>query len=156
QLIILLQMKTNAFALRHIGPRATDLQHMFNTIGVKDMDQLLYETFPDKIRLDKDIELDPAMTEYEYLAHATALGAQNKVFNSMIRLAYNEGIVPAILQRSIFESARWYTAYLHYQPQIPQGRLDALLYFQTTVIQLTILAIADASILDESTPAAEA
>ena len=156
QLIILLQMKTNAFALRHIGPRATDLQHMFNTIGVKDMDQLLYETFPDKIRLEKDIELDPAMTEYEYLAHATALGAQNKVFNSMIGLGYNEAIVPAVIQRNIFENPGWYTAYTPYQAEIAQGRLEALLNFQTTVIELTGMEIANASLLDESTAAAEA
>lgn len=149
-------MKTNAFALRHIGPRATDLQHMFDTIGVKDMDQLLYETFPDKIRLEKDIELDPAMTEYEYLAHAAALGAQNKVFKSMIGLGYNEAIVPAVIQRNIFENPGWYTAYTPYQAEIAQGRLEALLNFQTTVIELSGMEIANASLLDESTAAAEA
>jgi len=149
-------MKTNAFALRHIGPRATDLQHMFDTIGVKDMDQLLYETFPDKIRLEKDIELDPAMTEYEYLAHAAALGAQNKVFKSMIGLGYHEAIVPAVIQRNIFENPGWYTAYTPYQAEIAQGRLEALLNFQTTVIELSGMEIANASLLDESTAAAEA
>jgi len=156
QLIYLLQMKTNAFALRHIGPRATDLQHMFNTIGVKDMDQLLYETFPDKIRLEKDLELDPAMTEYEYLAHANALGAQNKVFKSMIGLGYHEAIVPAVILRNVFENPGWYTAYTPYQAEIAQGRLEALLNFQTTVIELTGMEIANASLLDESTAAAEA
>ncbi len=149
-------MKTNAFALRHIGPRATDLQHMFNTVGVKDMDQLLYETFPDKIRLEKDIVLDEALTEYEYLAHATALGAQNKVFKSMIGLGYNEAIVPAVIQRNIFENPGWYTAYTPYQAEIAQGRLEALLNFQTTVIELTGMEIANASLLDESTAVAEA
>ena len=149
-------MKTNAFALRHIGPRATDLQHMFDTVGVKDMDQLLFETFPDKIRLQKDIELDPAMTEYEYVAHATAMGAQNKVFNSLIGLGYNEAIVPAVIQRNIFENPGWYTAYTPYQAEIAQGRLEALLNFQTTVIELTGMEIANASLLDESTAAAEA
>ncbi|WLD23424.1 aminomethyl-transferring glycine dehydrogenase [Flavobacterium dauae] len=149
-------MKTNAFALRHIGPRATDLQHMFDTVGVKDMDQLLYETFPDKIRLEKDIVLDEALTEYEYLAHATALGAQNKVFKSMIGLGYNEAIVPAVIQRNIFENPGWYTAYTPYQAEIAQGRLEALLNFQTTVIELTGMEIANASLLDESTAAAEA
>ncbi len=149
-------MKTNAFALRHIGPRATDLQHMFDTVGVKDMDQLLYETFPDKIRLEKDLVLDEAMTEYEYLAHATALGAQNKVFKSMIGLGYNEAIVPAVIQRNIFENPGWYTAYTPYQAEIAQGRLEALLNFQTTVIELSGMEIANASLLDESTAAAEA
>ncbi|WCM43314.1 aminomethyl-transferring glycine dehydrogenase [Flavobacterium sp. CBA20B-1] len=149
-------MKTNAFALRHIGPRATDLQHMFSTVGVKDMDQLLYETFPDKIRLEKDLVLDPAMTEYDYLAHATALGAENKVFKSMIGLGYNESIVPAVIQRNIFENPGWYTAYTPYQAEIAQGRLEALLNFQTTVIELTGMEIANASLLDESTAVAEA
>lgn len=149
-------MKTNFFALRHIGPRATDLQHMYDTIGVKDMDQLLYETFPDKIRLEKDIELDPAMTEYQYLAHINELGAKNKVFRSMIGLGYNEAIVPAVIQRNIFENPGWYTAYTPYQAEIAQGRLEALLNFQTTVIELTGMEIANASLLDESTAVAEA
>ncbi|KAA5533095.1 aminomethyl-transferring glycine dehydrogenase [Paenimyroides baculatum] len=149
-------MKTNAFALRHIGPRATDLQYMFDTVGVKDMDQLLYETFPDKIRLEKDIVLDQALTEYEYLAHATALGAQNKVFKSMIGLGYNEAIVPAVIQRNIFENPGWYTAYTPYQAEIAQGRLEALLNFQTTVIELSGMEISNASLLDESTAVAEA
>lgn len=149
-------MKTNAFALRHIGPRATDLQHMFDTVGVKDMDQLLYETFPDKIRLERDIVLDEALSEYEYLAHATALGAQNKVFKSMIGLGYNEAIVPAVIQRNIFENPGWYTAYTPYQAEIAQGRLEALLNFQTTVIELSGMEIANASLLDESTAVAEA
>src|SRR5690606_7446267 len=134
QLIYLLQMKTNAFALRHIGPRATDLQHMFNTIGAKDMDQLLYETFPDKIRLENDLEVEPAMTEYDYLVHANALGDQNKVFKSMIGLGYHEAIVPAVILRNVFENPGWYTAYTPYQAEIAQGRLEALLNFQTTVI----------------------
>lgn len=149
-------MKTNAFALRHIGPRVTDLQYMFDTVGVKDMDQLLYETFPDKIRLEKDIVLDQALTEYEYLAHATALGAQNKVFKSMIGLGYNEAIVPAVIQRNIFENPGWYTAYTPYQAEIAQGRLEALLNFQTTVIELSGMEISNASLLDESTAVAEA
>ncbi|WP_177761209.1 aminomethyl-transferring glycine dehydrogenase [Flavobacterium sp. I3-2] len=149
-------MKTNAFALRHIGPRPTDLPHMFNTVGVKDMDQLLFETFPDKIRLQKDLELDPAMTEYEYMSHITELGAKNKVFRSMIGLGYNEAIVPAVIQRNIFENPGWYTAYTPYQAEIAQGRLEALLNFQTTVIELTGMEIANASLLDESTAAAEA
>jgi len=149
-------MKTNAFALRHIGPRATDLQHMFNTVGVKDMDQLLYETFPDKIRLEKDLDLDPALTEHEYLTHITALGAKNKVFQSMIGLGYHQAIVPAVIQRNIFENPGWYTAYTPYQAEIAQGRLEALLNFQTAIIELTGMEIANASLLDEATAAAEA
>lgn len=149
-------MKSNAFALRHIGPRPSDLQHMFNTIGVKDIDQLLFETFPDKIRLQQDLQLDPAMTEYEYLAHITALGNKNKVFKSYIGLGYHEAVVPAVIQRNIFENPGWYTAYTPYQAEIAQGRLEALLNFQTTVIELSGMEIANASLLDESTAAAEA
>ncbi|HLW62072.1 MAG TPA: aminomethyl-transferring glycine dehydrogenase [Flavobacterium sp.] len=149
-------MKTSAFAFRHIGPRTADLQYMFDTVGVKNIDQLLYETFPDKIRLEEDLKLDPAMTEYEYLAHANALGAKNKVFRSMIGLGYHEAIVPAAILRNVFENPGWYTAYTPYQAEIAQGRLEALLNFQTTVIELTGMEIANASLLDESTAGAEA
>ncbi len=149
-------MKSNAFALRHIGPRATDLQHMFNTIGVKDMTQLLYETFPDNIRLEKDLELAPALSEYEYMSHIVELGTKNKVFKSLIGLGYHEAVVPAVIQRNIFENPGWYTAYTPYQAEIAQGRLEALLNFQTTVIELTGMEIANASLLDEATAAAEA
>lgn len=149
-------MRTDAFALRHIGPRESDLQHMFQTIGVKDMSQLLYETFPDGIRLKEDLELDPAKTEYEYLNHITELGAKNKVFKSYIGLGYHPAIVPPVIQRNIFENPGWYTAYTPYQAEIAQGRLEALLNFQTTVIELTGMEIANASLLDEGTAAAEA
>jgi glycine dehydrogenase len=149
-------MRTDAFALRHIGPRDSDLQHMFQTIGVNDMDQLLYETIPDGIRLKKDLDLDPAMTEYEYLNHIQELGNKNKVFKSYIGLGYHPAIVPAVIQRNIFENPGWYTAYTPYQAEIAQGRLEAILNFQTTVIELTGMEIANASLLDEGTAAAEA
>ena len=149
-------MRTDAFALRHLGPRESDLQHMFQTIGVKDMDQLLYETFPDGIRLKNDLQLDPALTEYEYLTHIQQLGAQNKVFKSYIGLGYHPAIVPPVIQRNIFENPGWYTAYTPYQAEIAQGRLEALLNYQTTVIELTGMEIANASLLDEGTAAAEA
>jgi len=149
-------MKTDAFALRHLGPRESDLQHMYQTIGVKDMDQLLYETFPDGIRLKNDLQLDPALTEYEYLTHIQQLGAQNKVFKSYIGLGYHPAIVPPVVQRNIFENPGWYTAYTPYQAEIAQGRLEALLNYQTTVIELTGMEIANASLLDEGTAAAEA
>jgi glycine dehydrogenase len=149
-------MKTDAFALRHIGPRESDQQHMFKTIGVKDMTQLLYETFPDGIRLKNDLNLDPAMTEYEYANHIFELGKKNKVFKSYIGLGYHPTIVPAVIQRNIFENPGWYTAYTPYQAEIAQGRLEAILNFQTTVIELTGMEIANASLLDEGTAAAEA
>ena len=149
-------MKTDAFALRHIGPRENDLQYMFKTIGVENMDQLIYETVPDNIRLAKDLNLDAPMTEYEYLSHIQELGNKNKVYKSYIGLGYNPAIVPAVIQRNIFENPGWYTAYTPYQAEIAQGRLEAILNYQTTIIELTGMEIANASLLDEGTAAAEA
>lgn len=149
-------MRTDAFALRHIGPREADLQQMFKTIGVENMAQLVYETLPDDIRLKAPLNLDPALTEYEYLNHITQLGNKNKIYKSYIGLGYHPAIVPAPIQRNIFENPGWYTAYTPYQAEIAQGRLEALLNYQTTVIELTGMEIANASLLDEGTAAAEA
>lgn len=149
-------MKTDAFALRHLGPRESDLNHMFTTIGVDSFEQLIYETIPDDIRLRKDLDLEPALTEYEYLNHIQELGKKNKVFKSYIGLGYHPTIVPAVIQRNIFENPGWYTAYTPYQAEIAQGRLEAILNFQTTVIELSGMEIANASLLDEGTAAAEA
>lgn len=149
-------MRTDAFALRHIGPRENDLEKMFSTVGVENMEQLIYETIPDDIRLQSNLDLDAAMTEYEYLNHIQELGKKNKVFTSYIGLGYHPTIVPAVIQRNIFENPGWYTAYTPYQAEIAQGRLEAILNFQTTVIELTGMEIANASLLDESTAAAEA
>ncbi|WP_394775220.1 aminomethyl-transferring glycine dehydrogenase [Flavobacterium sp.] len=149
-------MKTDAFALRHIGPRETDLQHMLQTIGVESIEQLVYETLPDDIRLKAPLNLDPAMTEYEFSNHIQQLGNKNKIFKTYIGLGYNQAIVPAVIQRNVFENPGWYTAYTPYQAEIAQGRLEAILNFQTTVIELTGMEIANASLLDEGTAAAEA
>ncbi len=149
-------MKTDAFALRHIGPRENDLQHMFKTIGVETLDQLIFETVPDNIRLKNELNLDAPMTEYEYLTHIQELGNKNKVFKSYIGLGYHPAIVPAVIQRNVFENPGWYTAYTPYQAEIAQGRLEAILNYQTTVIELTGMEIANASLLDEATAAAEA
>ena len=149
-------MRTDAFALRHIGPRDSDLNHMFKTIGVENFDQLIYETIPKDIRLKNKLNLDSPMTEYEYLNHIQELGKKNKVFKSYIGLGYHPTIIPAVIQRNIFENPGWYTAYTPYQAEIAQGRLEAILNFQTTVIELTGMEIANASLLDESTAAAEA
>ncbi|MEO0045691.1 MAG: hypothetical protein RL705_882 [Bacteroidota bacterium] len=149
-------MRTDAFALRHIGPRESDLNHMFKAIGVESFDQLIYETIPDDIRLKSDLNLDAPMTEYEYLTHIQELGKKNKVFKSYIGLGYHPTIVPAVIQRNIFENPGWYTAYTPYQAEIAQGRLEAILNFQTMVIELTGMEIANASLLDEGTAAAEA
>ena len=149
-------MKTDAFALRHIGPRENDLQHMLKTIGAATLDQLISETIPTDIRLKNPLNLVSAMTEYEYLNHINALGNKNKMFQSYIGLGYNQAIVPAVIQRNIFENPGWYTAYTPYQAEIAQGRLEAILNFQTMVIELTGMEIANASLLDEGTAAAEA
>ena len=149
-------MKTDAFALRHLGPRENDLQNMFKTIGVETLDQLISETVPSAIRLKKDLDLDAAMTEYEYLSHIQELGKKNRVFKSYIGLGYHPTIIPAVIQRNIFENPGWYTAYTPYQAEIAQGRLEAILNYQTTIIELTGMEISNASLLDEGTAAAEA
>src|SRR5574343_100101 len=149
-------MRTDAFALRHLGPRETDLNHMFKTIGVDSLDQLIFETIPDDIRLKNDLNLEAPMTEYEYLNHIQELGKKNKVFKSYIGLGYHPTIVPAVIQRNIFENPGWYTAYTPYQSEIAQGILEAILNFHTMVIELTGMEIANASLLDEGTAAAEA
>ncbi len=149
-------MKTDAFALRHIGTGENDLNHMLKTIGVDSVDQLIYETIPTDIRLKNELNLEKPMTEYEYLNHIQELGKKNKVFKSYIGLGYHPAIVPAVIQRNVFENPGWYTAYTPYQAEIAQGRLEAILNYQTTVIELTGMEIANASLLDESTAAAEA
>ena len=149
-------MNTFSFASRHIGPREKDLQEMLRTVGADSIEQLIYETLPDDIRLERDLELDPAMSEYEYLSHSMKLASKNKIFKSYIGLGYHEAIVPAVIQRNILENPGWYTAYTPYQAEIAQGRLQALLNFQTVISDLTGLPLANASLLDESTAAAEA
>src|SRR3990167_7083093 len=149
-------MRTDAFALRHIGTGENDINHMLQTIGVDSLDQLIFETIPDDIRLKNELNLEEPMTEYEYLNHIQELGKKNKVFKSYIGLGYHPAIVPAVIQRNIFENPGWYTAYTPYQAEIAQGRLEAILNFQTMVIELTGMEIANASLLDEGTAAAEA
>lgn len=149
-------MNTDSFALRHIGPRPADLQEMLDTIGVDSIEQLIYETVPAGIRLQKELELDPAMSEYEFLNHIQELGNKNKQFRSFIGLGYNAAIIPAVIQRNILENPGWYTAYTPYQAEIAQGRLEALLNYQTMITDLTGMELSNASLLDESTAAAEA
>ncbi len=149
-------MRTDSFALRHIGPRENDVPKMLKTIGVASIEQLIYETLPDDIRLKAPLQLDDAMTEFEFANHIQQLGNKNKMFQSYIGLGYNQAIVPAVIQRNILENPGWYTAYTPYQAEIAQGRLEAILNFQTMVIELTGMEIANASLLDEGTAAAEA
>ena len=149
-------MQTDSFALRHIGPRNSEVDSMLKKIGLDSLDQLISETIPDDIRLSEDIVLSTAMSEYEYLQHINELGAKNKVFKSYIGLGYHEAIVPSVIQRNILENPGWYTAYTPYQAEIAQGRLEALLNYQTMICDLTGMELANASLLDEGTAAAEA
>ena len=149
-------MNTNSFQLRHIGPNKKEQEKMLKTINADSLEQLIYETVPDNIRLKDDLDLSPAMSEYEYLAHIKELSEKNKVFKSYIGLGYHEAIIPSVIQRNILENPGWYTAYTPYQAEIAQGRLEALLNFQTMVCDLTGMELANASLLDESTAAAEA
>lgn len=149
-------MNTNAFALRHIGPREADQKAMLNTIGVNSLDQLISETIPEDIRLKKPLKLDPTMTEHDYLLHIHDLSKKNKAYKTYIGLGYHPTIMPAVIQRNILENPGWYTGYTPYQAEIAQGRLEALLNFQTMIIDLSGMEIANASLLDESTAAAEA
>ena len=149
-------MNTNLFQNRHIGPNIEEQEKMLSTIKATSLEQLIYQTVPDDIRLENELDLDPAMSEYEYLAHIKKLSEKNKVFKSYIGLGYHEAIVPSVIQRNILENPGWYTAYTPYQAEIAQGRLEALLNYQTMVCDLTGMELANASLLDESTAAAEA
>jgi glycine dehydrogenase len=149
-------MNTDSFAIRHIGPRKSDLTEMLKTIGADSLEQLISETIPNDIRLKKELELDPALSENEYLEHINELASKNQVFKTYIGLGYNQSFTPPVIQRNILENPGWYTAYTPYQAEIAQGRLEALLNFQTMVIDLTGMELANASLLDESTAAAEA
>ncbi len=149
-------MNTDSFALRHIGPREQDVADMLQTIGVDSIDKLIYETVPDDILLKKEMNLPRALSEQEYLAHIGDLANKNKVFKTYIGLGYHNTILPPVIQRNILENPGWYTAYTPYQAEIAQGRLEALLNFQTMVTDLTKMELANASLLDESTAAAEA
>jgi glycine dehydrogenase len=149
-------MNTNLFENRHIGPDNKEIEKMLSTVKVETLDQLISETVPGNIHLKEELDLDPSMSEYEYLAHIKQLSEKNKVFKSYIGMGYHEAIVPSVIQRNILENPGWYTAYTPYQAEIAQGRLEALLNFQTMICDLTGMEIANASLLDEATAAAEA
>lgn len=144
------------FADRHIGLSKSEQKDMLAEIGVSSMDELVDKTVPSQIRLKSGLDLEPAMSETEYLNHAKALASKNKVYNSYIGKGYYETIVPPVILRNIFENPGWYTAYTPYQAEISQGRLEALLNFQTMVLDLTKMELANASLLDEASAAAEA
>jgi glycine dehydrogenase len=147
---------TDHFVNRHIGPNAEQVSEMLNIIGVKSLDELIDQTIPANIRRHGKLNLPEAQSEYNYLKELKKKAANNKVFRSYIGMGYYNTIVPAATRRNILENPGWYTAYTPYQAEIAQGRLEALLNFQTMVSDLTGLPVANASLLDEGTAAAEA
>jgi glycine dehydrogenase len=144
------------FADRHIGLSKSERKEMLAEIGVSSIDELVDLTVPSQIRLQSKLDLEPAMSETEYLNHAKYLASKNKVYNSFIGKGYYDTIVPPVILRNIFENPGWYTAYTPYQAEISQGRLEALLNFQTMVLDLTKMELANASLLDEASAASEA
>nr|MBC7613893.1 glycine dehydrogenase (aminomethyl-transferring) [Pseudopedobacter sp.] len=144
------------FEHRHIAPNEKDTQAMLKTVGVESIDELIEQTVPANIRLKKAMDLPAAKSEYEYLKDLRQTASKNKVFKSYIGQGYHDVIVPGVIQRNVLENPGWYTQYTPYQAEIAQGRLQALLNFQTMVLDLTGMQIANASLLDEGTAAAEA
>ncbi|MBD1433375.1 aminomethyl-transferring glycine dehydrogenase [Sphingobacterium sp. DN00404] len=144
------------FQDRHNGPRAEEAQEMLSYLGVQSLDQLIEQAVPSQIRLKKSLALPAALSEQAYLAKIQRIADKNKVFKSYIGQGYYDVTVPAVIQRNVLENPGWYTQYTPYQAEIAQGRLQALLNFQTAVSDLTGLEIANASLLDEATAAAEA
>src|SRR5713226_3792481 len=147
---------TDRFVTRHIGPSPDETQAMLATLGYSSLDEFIDAVVPADIRRRRPLELPPGRTEREVLQALRGFAAQNQVFRSYIGMGYYACFTPQVIQRNIVENPGWYTAYTPYQPEIAQGRLEALLNFQTMVSDLTALEIANASLLDESTAAAEA
>jgi glycine dehydrogenase len=147
----------SVFSDRHIGPSAEDQQAMLATLGYSSLDDLLTAALPDGVRAPASLASLPSpRTEREILAELRRLAGRNTVRVSMIGLGYHDTITPAVIRRNLLENPAWYTAYTPYQPEISQGRLEALLNFQTMVADLTALPVANASLLDEASAAAEA
>ena len=148
-------MQHEKFVHRHIGIQEKELQTMFSKIGVSGLEQLMNETIPSNIRLKKALDLPEAMTEREYVEHIAELASKNEVFTSYIGMGWYDTVSPAVIIRNVFENPAWYTSYTPYQAEISQGRLEALLNFQTMISDLTGLPLSNCSLLDEATAAAE-
>jgi hypothetical protein len=144
------------FVSRHIGPNPSDIAQMLATLGLDSLETLIDKTVPSAIRLKQPLQTGAARGEYQLLQDLQAIAQQNKLFRSYIGMGYHNCITPPVIQRNILENPGWYTQYTPYQPEISQGRLEALLNFQTMVSDLTSLPISNASLLDEATAAAEA
>ncbi|HEY9810999.1 MAG TPA: aminomethyl-transferring glycine dehydrogenase [Halomicronema sp.] len=149
-------IKNDDFARRHIGPNSTEIQKMLEVLGLKSLEDLIDKTVPSTIKLQHSLQLPQARSEHQALKELKQIAAKNQIFRSFIGMGYYDCITPPVIQRNILENPGWYTAYTPYQAEIAQGRLEALLNFQTMIIELTGLEIANASLLDESTAAAEA
>jgi glycine dehydrogenase len=147
---------TDTFVRRHIGPDEGQIRQMLDTLGYESLDALVDATVPASIRLRRPLALGPERSEYELLGELRQMAAKNRVFRSFIGMGYHDCITPPVIQRNVLENPGWYTQYTPYQAEISQGRLEALLNFQTVVVDLTGLPIANASLLDEGTAAAEA
>ena len=143
------------FAVRHIGPTPAEQRHMLSSLGYSSLDELTTAALPDGTP-PADLHLPDPLTETEALAELRRMAGRNQLLTSMIGLGYYDTITPAVIRRNVLENPAWYTAYTPYQPEISQGRLEALLNFQTMVTDLIGLATANASMLDEGTAAAEA
>ncbi|HVG46355.1 MAG TPA: hypothetical protein VM890_16545, partial [Longimicrobium sp.] len=141
---------------RHVGPDAAEVARMLETLGYGSLDELIDATVPASIRMRRPLMLGPERSEYELLNELRKMASKNQVFRSFIGMGYHDCIVPPVIQRNVLENPGWYTQYTPYQAEIAQGRLEALLNFQTVVVDLTGLPIANASLLDEGTAAAEA
>jgi glycine dehydrogenase len=149
-------MNTNNFANRHIGVTSEDVSFMIETIGVKSMDELIEQTIPTDIRLQKPLDLPEPVTEREFAEHIAGLASKNRIFTSCIGMGWYDTVCPAPILRNVFENPAWYTSYTPYQAEVSQGRLEALFNFQTAICELTGMALANCSLLDEATAAAEA
>jgi len=149
-------MNIDQFVNRHNGPSEQDVQDMLKKIDAPSLDALIAQTIPDAIRLKRPLNLPEGLSEHAYLQHLRGIAAKNRLYKSYIGLGYYDTILPPVIQRNVLENPGWYTAYTPYQAEIAQGRLEALLNFQTMVIDLTGMEIANASLLDEATAAAEA
>ena len=149
-------MEINSFLSRHVGPRPEETKKMLEVIGVSSIDALIEQTIPSKIRLKEPLAIGEPMSEYTFLNHIKTLAGKNKMYKSYIGMGYYNAITPAVIQRNILENPGWYTSYTPYQAEISQGRLEALLIFQSMIADMTKMPLANASLLDEATAAAEA
>lgn len=149
-------MTFNSFRTRHIGPRGSQLDEMLEIVGSSSLDTLMSEAMPDDIRIRSSLNLGEPQTEHDYLEHVAAVAGENKIFKCFIGMGYYGCVTPSVIRRNVLEDPSWYTPYTPYQAEISQGRLEALLNFQTMVTDLTGMEVSTASLLDESTAAAEA